>query len=169
MFEQPWAFISNNRGVYRGSQSIRAFQVYGLSNRSITFQVDSFSLDFFSPSLFFSLLLSFFFFTSGKKGSIVRLEATERSVSQRANGSKRFANVNRHKLASVSSMHRDVMKSLLRVRDSAYTEWSNYWRYTVGNYRFQNTRNCVNNNYGNTDDMLMDNDTLMIQYLLTND
>lgn len=168
MFEQPWAFISNNRGVYRGSQSIRAFQVYGLSNRSITFQVDSFSLDFF-PLPFSFLFFFFFFFTSGKKGSIVRLEATERSVSQRANGSKRFANVNRHKLASVSSMHRDVMKSLLRVRDSAYTEWSNYWRYTVGNYRFQNTRNCVNNNYSNTDDMLMDDDTLMIQYLLTND
>lgn len=119
MFEQPRAFISNNRGVYRGSQSIRAFQVYGLSNRSIS---GSFSLDFFLLSFFILLfLLLFFFFSSEKKESIVRLEATERSVSQRANGSKWFANVNRHKLASVSSMHRDVMKSLLRARDSVHT------------------------------------------------
>lgn len=67
MFEQPWAFISNNRGVYRGSQSIRAFQVYGLSNRSITFQVDSFSLDFFPLPFSFLFFFLFFSLQAGRK------------------------------------------------------------------------------------------------------
>lgn len=130
MFEQPWAFISNNRGVYRGSQSIRAFQVYGLSNRSITFQVDLLVWIFFSfPFLFFFF---FFFFQARRKNRLLGWKQQRGqfpSVQTEVNGSLMLIDINWPlclQCIAMSWNHCCERETLCILGD----------RITVGNYRF---------------------------------
>lgn len=128
MFEQPRAFISNNRGVYRGSQSIRAFQVYGLSNRSIS---GSFSLDFFLLS-FFILLFLLFFFQARRKNRLLGWKQQRGqfpSVQTEVNGSLMLIDINWPlclQCIAMSWNHCCERETLCILGD----------RITVGNYRF---------------------------------